>query len=123
MKIVVYVSKVFMLFFLEICFIGLVLFIYFIGLKFILKVLDLFYDIFIMGGVWLVVGSVVLYCIYFFISCMFGMGVFVLIGGVGLFMIVFMNIGLGDVIWKFNLWVWGIRLLSLNGVFYFKEVN
>lgn len=64
-KIVAYVSKVFMLLFLEICSIGLALFIYFIGLKFILKVPDLSYDIFIMGGAWLVAGSVVLYCIYF----------------------------------------------------------
>nr|WGD87957.1 lantibiotic immunity ABC transporter MutG family permease subunit [Bacillus subtilis] len=105
----------------ELCSIGIALFIYIIGLKFILHVPDLSYDIFITGGAWLVAGSVALYCIYFFISCMFGMGASVLIGGAGLLMTALMNTGLGDAIWKYNPWAWGIRLSGLNGVLHFKE--
>ncbi|MBK4204474.1 lantibiotic immunity ABC transporter MutG family permease subunit [Bacillus subtilis] len=122
-KVIAYVSKMLMLLFMGLCSIGLALFIYIIGLKFILKVPDLSYGIFIMGGAWLVAGSVVLYCIYFFISCMFGMGASVLIGGAGLLMAALMNTGLGDMMWKFNPWAWGIRLSGLNGVLHFKVVN
>nr|WGD65391.1 lantibiotic immunity ABC transporter MutG family permease subunit [Bacillus subtilis]WGD72863.1 lantibiotic immunity ABC transporter MutG family permease subunit [Bacillus subtilis] len=82
-KVIAYASKMLMLLFMELCSIGIALFIYIIGLKFILHVPDLSYDIFITGGAWLVAGSVALYCIYFFISCMFGMGASVLIGGAG----------------------------------------
>nr|WGD65392.1 hypothetical protein P5652_04635 [Bacillus subtilis]WGD69943.1 hypothetical protein P5630_09730 [Bacillus subtilis]WGD72862.1 hypothetical protein P5668_13400 [Bacillus subtilis] len=32
-----------------------------------------------------------------------------------------MNTGLGDAIWKYNPWAWGIRLSGLNGVLHFKE--
>ncbi|CCU60437.1 lantibiotic immunity ABC transporter MutG family permease subunit [Bacillus subtilis] len=120
-KVIAYASKMLMLLFMELCSIGIALFIYIIGLKFILHVPDLSYDIFITGGAWLVAGSVALYCIYFFISCMFGMGASVLIGGAGLLMTALMNTGLGDAIWKYNPWAWGIRLLGLNGVLHFKE--
>ncbi|KIU05631.1 SpaG protein [Bacillus subtilis] len=120
-KVIAYASKMLMLLFMELCSIGIALFIYIIGLKFILHVPDLSYDIFITGGAWLVAGSVALYCIYFFISCMFGMGASVLIGGAGLLMTALMNTGLGDAIWKYNPWAWGIRLSGLNGVLHFKE--
>ncbi|MBG9770287.1 lantibiotic immunity ABC transporter MutG family permease subunit [Bacillus vallismortis] len=122
-KVIAYVSKLFMLLIMEVFSIGLALLIYFIGLKFILNVPDLSYDMFIMGGAWLVAGSVVLYCIYFFISCMFGMGASVLIGGAGLLMTALMNTGLGDAVWKYNPWAWGIRLSDLHGLLHFKEVN
>lgn len=120
-KVIAYASKMLMPLFMELCSIGIALFIYIIGLKFILHVPDLSYDIFITGGAWLVAGSVALYCIYFFISCMFGMGASVLIGGAGLLMTALMNTGLGDAIWKYNPWAWGIRLSGLNGVLHFKE--
>lgn len=120
-KVIAYASKMLMLLFMELCSIGIALFIYIIGLKFILHVPDLSYDIFITGGAWLVAGSVALYCIYFFISCMFGMGASVLIGGAGLLMTALMNTGLGDAIWKYNPWAWGIRLSGLNGILHFKE--
>ncbi len=122
-KVIAYMSKMLMLLLMGLCSIGLALFIYIVGLRYILKVSDLSYDIFIMGGASLVAGSVVMYCIYFFISYMFGMGASVLIGGAGLLMTALMNTGLGDAIWKFNPWAWGIRLSGLNGVLHFKEVN
>lgn len=122
-KVLAYMSKMLMLLLMGFWSIGLALFIFIIGLKFILKVPDLSYDIFIMGGASLVAGSVVLYCIYLFISYKFGMGASVLFGGAGLLMTALMNTGLGDAIWKFNPWAWGIRLSGLNGVLHFKAVN
>ncbi|WP_303981225.1 lantibiotic immunity ABC transporter MutG family permease subunit [Niallia circulans] len=120
-KIIAYASKMLMLLLMELCSIGIALFLYIIGLTFILNVPDLSYDIFITGAAWLVAGSVVLYVIYFFISCMFGMGASVLIGGAGLLMTALMNTGLGDAIWKYNPWAWSIRLSGLNGVLHFIE--
>ncbi|KXZ20117.1 lantibiotic immunity ABC transporter MutG family permease subunit [Bacillus nakamurai] len=122
-KIIAYVSKMLLLIFMNIGSIIMSLIIYLLGLKFILQVPNLSYTIFISGGAWLVVGSIALYFIYFFVSFMFGTGASVLIGGAGLLMTSLMNTGLGDIIWKFNPWAWGIRLSGLNGMLQFKEIN
>ncbi|MCZ4247975.1 lantibiotic immunity ABC transporter MutG family permease subunit [Bacillus amyloliquefaciens] len=122
-KIIAYVSKTLLLIFMNICSVSISLIIYLLGLKFILQVPNLSYTIFITGGAWLVAGSIALYFIYFFISFMFGTGASVLIGGAGLLMTSLMNTGLGDIIWKFNPWAWGIRLSGLNGMLQFKEIN
>ncbi|MDZ7434357.1 lantibiotic immunity ABC transporter MutG family permease subunit, partial [Bacillus amyloliquefaciens] len=53
----------------------------------------------------------------------FGTGASVLIGGAGLLMTSLMNTGLGDIIWKYNPWAWGVRLSGLNGMLQFKEIN
>lgn len=122
-KITAFISKVLMLIILNIFSISLAMIIYIIGLTFVLEVPNLSYSIFITGGAWLVASCIVLYLLYFFISCKFGMGASVLLGGAGLLMTALMNTGLGDAIWKYNPWAWGIRLSGLNGIIHFKEFS
>lgn len=78
---------------------------------------------FLEAGAWLAAGSVTLYFIYFLISCIFGMGASILIGGAGLLMTALMNTGLGDVIWKYNPWAWGIRLTGYKGIDRFVQID
>ncbi|MDI5788941.1 lantibiotic immunity ABC transporter MutG family permease subunit [Bacillus licheniformis] len=57
------------------------------------------------------------------ISCTFGMGASILAGGAGLLMTALMNTGLGDVIWKYNPWAWGIRLTGYKGIDRFVQID
>ncbi|MFN2746484.1 lantibiotic immunity ABC transporter MutG family permease subunit [Bacillus sp. z60-18] len=122
-KFVAYVSKMTLLLFMNICAIYLAIGLYLLGLRFLFHVPNLPYFLFLEGGAWLVAGSVALYFIYFLISCTIGMGASVLLGGAGLLLTALMNTGLGDAIWKYNPWAWGIRLAEYKGIEQFSQVE
>ena len=122
-KLTAYLSKVTLLLIMNICALFLATGLYLLGLKVFFHVPNLTYALFFEAGAWLAAGSVTLYFIYFLISCTFGMGASVLIGGAGLLMTALMNTGLGDVIWKYNPWAWGIRLTGYKGIDRFVQID
>ncbi|WP_307893243.1 lantibiotic immunity ABC transporter MutG family permease subunit [Bacillus swezeyi] len=122
-KLAAYLSKMTLLIVMNICAIYLAIGLYLFGLRFLFHVPNLPYSLFVEGGAWLAAGSVALYFIYFFISCAFGMGASVLIGGAGLLMTALMNTGLGDAVWKYNPWAWGIRLAEYKGAEQFSQFD
>lgn len=122
-KLTPYVSKIALLLMMNAAAVFLAIAVYLAGLTFVLKVPDLPYALFLEGGAWLFAGCVTLYMIYFLISCAFGIGASVLLGGAGFLMTALMNTGLGDAIWKYNPWAWGIRLSGLAEIRYFGKID
>lgn len=118
-----YVSKILILVMMGAFSVYLSISIFLIGLRYIVNVPNINYLLFITAGLWIILGSVILYIMHLFVSFIFGMGPSTFLGGFGLLVTALMNTGLGDQVWKFIPWAWSIRLVDMIGLIRFKEID
>lgn len=97
--------------------------IFVLGLRYILDVSDIGYMIFFQGGLCIIAGSIILYLIHLFVSYAFGMGFSTLLGGIGLLVTALMITGLGDKVWKYTPWAWGVRFSEIIGIIHFEKLE
>lgn len=84
------------------------------GMKFILKISDIQYQIFLVGAISTVIGSLFLYCLHLLISFAYGTGPSIAMGIVGFLISAILGVtSLGDSIWQFIPWAWGARLSKI----------
>lgn len=71
-----------------------------------------------------VIGIFLLLVIYFWVSFVWGMGVFIgiSIGGI-LMVVIFGLISVGEKVWVFVLWIWLVKLGMFLGIYFIKEVG
>jgi len=111
-----YGSKLLLLVLMAACSIFLSILAFVWGMKVVLNVPDIRYGLFIEGGAWLVGGSMLLYTLHLFISFRFGIAISSLIGGAGLLVTALMITALGDELWVFVPWAWGVRIAAYQGI-------
>ncbi|WP_411348738.1 lantibiotic immunity ABC transporter MutG family permease subunit [Paenibacillus sp. WLX2291] len=68
------------------------------------------YATFLLGAVYLLLTSAILYVIQLWVSFTFGIGASILLGGSGTLIAAIMITGLGDHIWHYIPWAWGVRM-------------
>lgn len=81
-----------------------------IGITLVLPVAHVPYGAFLLGAVYLLLSSVILYVIQLWVSFTFGIGASILLGGSGTLIAAIMITGLGDHIWHYIPWAWGVRM-------------
>jgi len=86
------------------------------GMKIVLDVPNIKYGLFIEGGAWLVGGSILLYTLHLFLSFTFGIATSSLVGGAGLLLTGLMVTALGDELWIYIPWAWGVRIAACQGL-------
>jgi len=82
------------------------------GASFLLKMDQVPYLTFIWGAIYLSIGSGILYMIQLWVSFTFGMGVSILLGGAGTLIAALMITSVGDLIWHYIPWGWGVRMMD-----------
>lgn len=117
------ISQIIMLVLMAVFSVFLSISIFVLGLKYILGVSNITYVVFFQGGLWIIVGSIILYLIHLFVSYAFGMGFSTLLGGVGVLVTALMVTGLGDKAWKYVPWGWGVRFSDIIGVIHFGKIE
>jgi ABC-2 type transport system permease protein len=86
--------------------------IFMLGATYILGVEGIPYLTYIQASIVLVFSCIVLYLIYLFIAFVLGLSASVTFGGAGLLLTALMGTGLGDGVWKYIPWGWGIRFMD-----------
>lgn len=118
-----YISKLLFLVIGNIISVGLAIFTFLMGMRYILNIPNIPYLVFFQGAGWLIASSVILYMIYLWVSFTFGLGASSLCGGLGLLVSALMITGLGDGIWKYIPWAWGVRFADSVGVLRLGNFN
>lgn len=118
-----YISKLLFLMLGNIFAILLAVLTFVLGMKYILHIPNIPYLVFFQGAGWLIGSSVILYIIYLWVSFTFGLGASSLLGGLGLLVSALMITGLGDGIWKYIPWAWGVRFTDTIGVLQLGDFN
>ncbi|MFD1887080.1 lantibiotic immunity ABC transporter MutG family permease subunit [Paenibacillus wenxiniae] len=80
------------------------------GIMLLLPGVQVPYAAFLLGAVYLLLTSVILYVIQLWVSFTFGIGASILLGGSGTLIAAIMITGLGDHIWHYIPWAWGVRM-------------
>ncbi|SFA53904.1 ABC-2 type transport system permease protein [Parageobacillus thermantarcticus] len=106
-----YLGKLFLLIFAAIADIFLATFLMLLGMRYILNIDNVHYDLFLQGALLSVVGSLILFSMHMLISFAFGMGASIAIGGGGFLISAIIGATvLGDHIWNYIPWAWAVRL-------------
>jgi lantibiotic transport system permease protein len=106
-----YLGKLFLLIFAAIADIFLATFLMLLGMRYILNIDNIHYDLFLQGALLSVVGSLILFSMHMLISFAFGMGASIAIGGGGFLISAIIGATvLGDYIWNYIPWAWAVRL-------------
>ena len=88
------------------------------GMKWLLHVENIQVGLFLLGALFVILGSLILYIIHLFLSFAFGMGASIALGGAGfLIAAIFGGTVVGDTTWQFIPWTWAARLSQLPEVF------
>ncbi|MCL9969709.1 lantibiotic immunity ABC transporter MutG family permease subunit [Anoxybacillus kestanbolensis] len=106
-----YVGKLTLLIFIACADILLATILMLFGMKYVLKVAYIHYQLFLQGAMLSIVGSLILFSLHLFISFAFGMGSSIAVG-IGGFLISALigATSLGDHIWSYIPWAWAVRL-------------
>ncbi|WP_052723673.1 lantibiotic immunity ABC transporter MutG family permease subunit [Paenibacillus wulumuqiensis] len=83
-----------------------------VGATFVLRMERLPYDTFLWGAVYLSVSSVIFYIIHLWAGFTFGIGACMIIGGVGTLVAALMITSVGDAVWHYIPWGWGVRMVD-----------
>lgn len=86
------------------------------GMKWGLGLTDIPIWSYVCGWLWLTCSNIMLLMMHLFIAFVFGMGASILMGGAGLLMSALMATGLGDQVWMYVPWAWGVRFSGLTGI-------
>lgn len=85
-----------------------------LGMKYILHVEKIQYELFMQGVLLTLIGSLILITLHLFTSFAIGMGTSIAIGGIGFLISAIIGATvLGDKIWPFVPWAWPVRLSQL----------
>ncbi|OKO95285.1 Lantibiotic ABC transporter [Geobacillus proteiniphilus] len=110
-KIKWYVGKLTLLIFIACADILLATILMLFGMKYVLKVVHIHYDVFLQGAMLSIVGSLILFSMHLFISFAFGMGASIAVGSGGFLIAALIGAtSLGDHIWSYIPWAWAVRL-------------
>lgn len=107
-----YIGKVMSLILLTSGAILIALAIFMLGATYILGIEGIPYLTYIKASIFLIFSCIVLYLIYLFIAFVLGLSASVTLGGAGLLLTALMATGLGDGVWKYIPWAWGIRFVD-----------
>jgi ABC-2 type transport system permease protein len=106
-----YFGKLSLLIFAAIADIFLATFLMLLGMRYILNVENVHYDLFLQGAFLSLVGSLILFSLHLLISFAFGMGASIAIGGGGFLVSAIIGATVvGDHIWPYIPWAWTVRL-------------
>ena len=106
-----YFGKLSLLIFAAIADIFLATFLMLLGMRYILNVENVHYDLFLQGALLSLVGSLILFSLHLLISFAFGMGASIAIGGGGFLVSAIIGATVvGDNIWQYIPWAWTVRL-------------
>ncbi|MED0679099.1 lantibiotic immunity ABC transporter MutG family permease subunit [Aneurinibacillus thermoaerophilus] len=106
-----YFGKLFLLILSAIVDIFLATFLMLLGMRYILHVDNIHYDLFLQGVLLSVIGSLILFSMHMLISFALGMGASIAIGGGGFLISAIIGATVvGDNIWQFIPWAWTVRL-------------
>lgn len=86
------------------------------GATFLLQIDHIPYSVFLLGAIYLSVSSVILYIIHLWVSFTFGMGASILLGGAGTLVAALMITSVGDAIWHYIPWGWGVRMADSTAI-------
>jgi len=86
------------------------------GMKWGLGLTDIPIWSYVCGWLWLTCSNIMLLMMHLFIAFVFGMGASILMGGAELLMSALMATGLGDQVWMYVPWAWGVRFSGLTGI-------
>ncbi|AKP48761.1 lantibiotic immunity ABC transporter MutG family permease subunit [Bacillus smithii] len=106
-----YFGKLSLLIFAAIADIFLATFLMLLGMRYILNIENVHYDLFLQGALLSLVGSLILFSLHLLISFAFGMGASIAIGGGGFLVSAIIGATVvGDNIWQYIPWAWTVRL-------------
>mgnify|MGYP001770230732 FL=1 len=106
-----YFGKLSLLIFAAIADIFLATFLMLLGMRYILNIENVHYDLFLQGALLSLVGSLILFSLHLLISFAFGMGASIAIGGGGFLVSAIIGATVvGDKIWQYIPWAWTVRL-------------
>lgn len=111
-----YTSKLLLLILLEAFSILLAVVLWVAGMKWVLHLTDIPLWSYVYGWLWLTGSSLLIWIVQLFSAFVFGMGASILLGGAGLLLSALMATGLGDGIWMYVPWAWGVRFSGLTGL-------
>ena len=106
-----YVGKLTLLIFIACADILLATILMLFGMKYVLKVAHIHYQLFLQGAMLSIVGSLILFSLHLFISFAFGMGASIAVGSGGFLISALIGAtSLGDHVWSYIPWAWAVRL-------------
>lgn len=111
-----YMSKLLLLLVLQGLLIFFAVVLWIAGMKWGLHLTDIPIWSYVCGWLWLTCSNSMLLMMHVFIAFVFGMGASILMGGAGLLMTALMATGLGDQVWMYVPWAWGVRFSGLTGM-------
>lgn len=106
-----YFGKLFLLIFATIINIFFATIVMLLGMKYILNVDHIYFELFLQGALLSVIGSLILVSVHLLTSIAFGIGTSIAVGGGGFLISAIIGATVvGDNIWQFIPWAWSIRL-------------